>query len=110
MSDFSLERFTSRNNKVGGFVSVQNKRISYYGAHVNTVDITLIEAAKKIKKIGGCNLKVTYSYDEVNIDDLTTATKVTECFRRMGKNIIPIIPGTKIPTKGFDLKSYFDKK
>ena len=58
MSDFSRECFTSRNDKVGGFTSVQNKRISYYGAHVNTADITLIEAAKKIKKIGGNILQI----------------------------------------------------
>ncbi len=44
------------------------------------------------------------------IDSLNTTTKVVEYLRKQGKNIIPIVPGTKFPPKGFHLKSFFDKK
>jgi len=43
------------------------------------------------------------------IDSLNTASKVTEYFRSKGKNIIPIVPGTKVPPKGLALESYFMK-
>lgn len=43
------------------------------------------------------------------IDSLNTPKKVTDYFRKKGKNIIPIVPGTKVPPKGFDMMSYFDK-
>jgi len=43
------------------------------------------------------------------IDSLNTASKVTEYFRSKGKNIIPIVPGTKVPPKGLALESYFIK-
>ncbi len=45
----------------------------------------------------------------MNIDTLNTSCKVAEYFREKGKNIIPIVPGTKVPPKGFKLESYFDK-
>jgi len=45
-----------------------------------------------------------------NIEDLNTPCKVAEYFRSIGKNIIPIVPGTKVPPRGFPLESYFDKK
>jgi len=48
--------------------------------------------------------------DPVNIiDTLNTSSKVTKYFRKKGKNIIPIVPGTKVPPKGFVLASYFEK-
>jgi len=43
------------------------------------------------------------------IDSLNTPCKVTKYFRGQGKNIIPIVPGTKVPPKGFEMASYFDK-
>ena len=43
------------------------------------------------------------------IDSLNTSSKVTEYFRSKGKNIIPIVPGTKVPPKGLALESYFIK-
>ena len=43
------------------------------------------------------------------IDSLNTSCKVTEYFRSKGKNIIPIVPGTKVPPKGLALESYFLK-
>ncbi len=43
------------------------------------------------------------------IDSLNTSCKVTEYFRSKGKNIIPIVPGTKVPPKGLALESYFTK-
>ena len=64
-------------------------------------------------------MKINYSFednnptipnDEINIDSLNTSSKVAEFFRKQGKNIIPIIPGTKIPPKGFPMESYFDKQ
>jgi len=45
----------------------------------------------------------------MNIDDLNTSSKVARYLREQGRNIIPIIPGTKIPPKGFKLESYFNK-
>ena len=44
------------------------------------------------------------------IDTLNTPCKVAEYFRNKGKNIIPIVPGTKVPPKGFDMSSYFEKQ
>ena len=46
----------------------------------------------------------------LKIDSLNTASKVAEYLRSKGKNIFPIVPGTKVPPKGFELASYFDKK
>ena len=43
------------------------------------------------------------------IDSLNTSSKVAEYFRSKGKNIIPIVPGTKVPPKGLALESYFTK-
>jgi len=48
--------------------------------------------------------------NEIKIDSLTTSSKVAEHLRSMGRNIIPIVPGTKIPPAGFKLESYFEKK
>ena len=45
-----------------------------------------------------------------NIDELNTSSKVAQYFRAQGKNIIPIVPGTKVPPKGFELASYFEKQ
>lgn len=45
----------------------------------------------------------------MNIDDLNTSSKVTAYLRGKGKNIIPIVPGTKVPPKGFKLEEYFNK-
>jgi len=53
----------------------------------------------KIKKIESENI----------IDTLNTPCKVAKHFREQGKNIIPIVPGTKVPPKGFELSSYFEK-
>ena len=53
--------------------------------------------------------KPEVNYAEI-IDTLTTSSKVAEYFRGRGKNIIPIVAGTKSPPEGFPLKSYFDKK
>lgn len=47
--------------------------------------------------------------DEV-IKDLNTTTKIVEYLRKEGRNIVPIVSGTKIPPAGFDLKQFFDKK
>ncbi len=44
------------------------------------------------------------------IDTLNTSSKVAEYLRGQGKNIIPIVPGTKVPPAGFDMKSYFEKQ
>ena len=43
------------------------------------------------------------------IDTLNTPCRVAEYFRKQGKNIIPIVPGTKVPPKGFEMASYFEK-
>jgi len=43
------------------------------------------------------------------IDSLNTSCKVTDYFRSKGKNIIPIVPGTKVPPRGLALESYFIK-
>lgn len=48
--------------------------------------------------------------DEDIIDSLNTSSKVAEYLRSKGKNIIPIVSGTKVPPKGFKLEEYFDKK
>lgn len=48
--------------------------------------------------------------DSDKIDELITSSQVAEYLREKGMNIIPIIPGTKIPPKGFKLEQYFDKK
>ncbi len=48
--------------------------------------------------------------DKSIIDSLNTSCKVADYFRKQGKNIIPIVPGTKVPPKEFKLASYFDKK
>ncbi|MCZ6582344.1 MAG: bifunctional DNA primase/polymerase, partial [Thaumarchaeota archaeon] len=45
----------------------------------------------------------------VDIDDLNTSSKVAEYLRSKGKNIIPIVSGTKAPPAGFKLADYFDK-
>lgn len=45
----------------------------------------------------------------VNFDELNTSSRVAEYLRLQGRNIIPIVPGTKIPPKGFELALYFDK-
>ena len=45
----------------------------------------------------------------MNIDELNTSSKVAKYLRDQGRNIIPIVPGTKVPPKGFELASYFDK-
>jgi len=49
------------------------------------------------------------NYTEI-IDSLNTSSKVAAYFREQGKNIIPIVAGTKVPPKGFAMSSYFDKK
>ena len=43
------------------------------------------------------------------IDTLTTTKKVADYFRLKGKNIIPIVAGTKVPPKGFSLEQCFTK-
>lgn len=43
------------------------------------------------------------------IDSLNTPCKVTDYFRSKGMNIIPIVPGTKVPPNGLALQSYFTK-
>jgi len=45
----------------------------------------------------------------MNIDDLNTSSKVAKYLREQGRNIIPIIPGTKVPPNGFKLEDYFEK-
>ena len=46
----------------------------------------------------------------VIIEDLNTSSKVATYLREKGKNIIPIVHGTKVPPKGFSLEDYFDKQ
>lgn len=53
--------------------------------------------------------KIEPGESENIIDTLNTPCKVTDYFRKQGKNIIPIVPGTKVPPKGFDMSSYFEK-
>jgi len=48
-------------------------------------------------------------FEQNIIDTLNTPCKVADYFRERGKNIIPIVPGTKVPPKGFEMASYFDK-
>jgi len=53
--------------------------------------------------------KIDFPPKEFTIDSLNTSKKVAKYFRNQGKNIIPIVPGTKIPPSGFKMSSYFDK-
>lgn len=46
---------------------------------------------------------------KIVVDSLNTPCKVTDYFREQGKNIIPIVPGTKVPPSGFKLESCFEK-
>lgn len=45
----------------------------------------------------------------IDIDSLNTSSKVATYLRGQGKNIIPIVHGTKVPLKGFKLEEYFNK-